>query len=236
MSTATALTAMGDARRTLLSELKLSGPLSIGDLAERIGISYEAVRQQLGQLEHEGWIGRRVERDSRGPGRPRSLYRLTTAGDHLFPKAYDELAVELIDAATERLGPEAVRELLEEVARRKVNRLRPLLEGRSPEARLDALQHVYREDDPFCRVERDADGTAQLIELNCPFLEVARRRPALCSVTVSVLRHLLGRQVVRTERFQNGDGRCVFRVLDEPADDAETLFRWEPAAGGGDDR
>lgn len=228
MSETRALDAMPEPRRAVLTELKLSGPRSIHDLAERLGISYEAVRQHLGQLELEGWIGRRVERDSPGPGRPRSLYRLTSAGDHLFPKAYDDLAVELIDAAAERLGPEAVRALLEQVARRKVEQWQPLLEGRSEGERLEALQDVYRRDDPFCRVERDEDGRAQLVEMNCPFLEVARRRPALCSVTVSVLRHLLGREVVRTERFQSGDGRCVFRVLERPDEDPEQVFRFEP--------
>lgn len=67
-----------------------------------------------------------------------------------------------------------------------------------------------------------------LIEHNCPFFNVAKRRPVLCSVTVSMLTRLLGYRVVREERFQNGDGRCVFRVLlDQPIDDSSFKFALE---------
>lgn len=225
------LDTMSEPRRSLLVALKGSGQSRIDDLAEKIGITYEGTRQHLRQLESEGWITRQLERDST-PGRPRSLYRLSNAGDHLFPKAYEELAVTLIDAVGGRLGPEAVRTLLEEVAHQKVEQWRPMVAGKSLPERLQVLRNIYLADDPFCQVEHNDNGEAQLVEMNCPYLEVARRRPALCSVTVSVLRELLGRKVVRTERFQDGCGRCVFQVQSEEtaegaADDAP-LFDWEP--------
>jgi predicted ArsR family transcriptional regulator len=54
-------------------------------------------------------------------------------------------------------------------------------------------------------------------ERNCPFLNVARAHPAICSVSVNTLERLLGFRVIREQRFQAGDGRCVFRVqLDQP--------------------
>lgn len=224
------LDAMPEPRRSLLVAIKGTGAMDIAELAERIGISYEGTRQQLGQLELEGWITRSIVRDASRSGRPRSLFQLTTAGDHLFPKEYDDLAVALIDAVGDRLGPEALRQLLEEVARRKVERWQPRLAGKSFEQRLEALRDVYLTGDPYCQIEYGEAGAPKLVEMNCPYLEVARRRPALCSVTVSVLRHLLGRRVVRTERFQDGCGRCVFRIREEQADDGSGLFDWEPAS------
>lgn len=206
----------------------------MADLAEKVGTSYEAIRQQMGQLELEGWVSSRLDRGSSSPGRPRSLYRLTFAGDHLFPKEYDDLAVALIDAAAERLGMPAVQSLLAEVTRRKVEEWEPRLQGKSVEERLEALRNVYLEDDPFTRVERD-NGSLRLVERNCPFLSVAERRPALCSVTVSVLRRLLGCEVVRRERFQDGDGRCVFEIFpDRPAAQEGEGFDWEPQPVEGD--
>ena len=221
------LATMSEPRRALLVALKGSGSSPIDDLAGKIGVSYEGTRQHLRQLESEGWITRHLERDST-PGRPRSLYHLSTAGDHLFPKAYEELAITLIDAVGERLGAEAVRTLLEEVARQKIERWRPMVEGKSLPERLEVLRNIYLADDPFCHVESRDDGAPQLVEVNCPYLEVAKRRPALCSVTVSVLRELLGRKVVRTDRFQDGCGRCVFQVQPEAADDDAPVFDWEP--------
>jgi hypothetical protein len=36
--------------------------------------------------------------------------------------------------------------------------------------------------------------------------------------------------VVREERFQSGNGRCVFRVLaDKPVNPKNFRFQWEPA-------
>lgn len=228
MTGTAALDAMAAPRRDILTALKAASALGVAELAGRLGISYEGTRQHLGRLESDGWVARRVEREDPTPGRPRSLYRLTTAGEHLFPKRYEDLAVALIDAAGDRLGPEAVRTLLAEVARRKSEDWERRLAGAGFEERLAALSDVYLDGDPFCRVETGGDDGPRLVEMNCPYLQVAKRRPALCSVTVSVLRRVLGRRVVRTERFQDGDGRCVFQVLDEPADASEPLFSWEP--------
>jgi predicted ArsR family transcriptional regulator len=228
MTQARSLATMPEPRRSILVAIKTHGPMDTAEVAARIGISYEGTRQQIGQLELEGWVTRAVDRVASRPGRPRALFRLTSSGDHLFPKEYDELAVALIDAAAERLGPAGLQGLLEEVVRKKVAYWEPLLAGKSFEERLEALRGIYQVDDPFCRVEEGVEGP-RLVELNCPYLEVAQRRPALCSVTVSVLRRLLGRRVVRSERFQDGCGRCVFRVVgDEPAE-GEELFGWEPA-------
>lgn len=222
------LEAMVEARRTLLTVIKRRGPMPIAGLAEEIGISYEGTRQHLGQLEHDGWIKRQSERDTTSPGRPRQLYALTAAGDHLFPKEYDRLAMTLIDVAGEHLGAEAVRALLAGVAEKKVRQLLPRVEGRSLAARLEVVKDIYQQEDPFTSVEIDEDGGARLIERNCPYLEVAQQRPALCSVTVSVLRRLLGRKVTRVERFQNGHRRCVFEVSREADDGVAQPFDWEP--------
>lgn len=223
------LDAMAEPRRAILTALKARGPLTISELAVQVGITYEAVRQHLGPLELDGWIGRRLVRDAPCRGRPRSVYLLTDAGDHLFAKKYEDLAVALIDAAADRLGPEALHVVLEDLARRKVEAWEPRLEGRSLEERLHALEGIYLADDPFCHAETEEGGALRLVEVNCPFLEVARRRPALCSVTVSVLRRLLGREVVRVERFQTGDGRCVFKVYrDVPVEGGPPLLVWEP--------
>src|SRR5690606_30807481 len=86
----------------------------------------------------------------------------------------------------------------------------------------------YVAGDPFLEVER-IEGGYRLVERNCPFLDVAMARPALCSSTVSVMSRLLGRRVVRRERFQWGHGRCVFEVYeDQPAGEAGERFVPEP--------
>jgi predicted ArsR family transcriptional regulator len=86
------------------------------------------------------------------------------------------------------------------------------------------------EDDPHTSMRKDQKGYV-LVERNCPFLNVAMRRPQLCAITVNTLTRLLGVRVIREERFQDGHRRCVFRVLeDQPVDTVNYRFEMEQAA------
>ena len=159
-------------------------------------------------------------------GRPATVYKLTDAGEHLFPKHYDALAVAMIDAVAAELGTDATVRVLARVADDRVQTVAPTVEGRSLEERVGVLQGWYAADDPYMTVERDGDDF-KLIERNCPFYNTAMNRPALCSVSVYALSQLLGVRVHREEKFQNGDGRCVFRVhANEPVTDSR--FTLEP--------
>ena len=84
-------------RKSILETLKREGKAAIADLAGRLGMSGEAVRQQLLQLQREGWVEAiRDEAHEKRSGRPAAHYRLTPAGDHLFPKDYDNLGIALL--------------------------------------------------------------------------------------------------------------------------------------------
>jgi predicted ArsR family transcriptional regulator len=183
------------------------------------------VRQQLLQLQREGWVHARIDREAaRGrTGRPAAQYRLSDAGDHLFPKHYDVLSIAVIDAVAEELGTEAAMRVLERVSNDKVAAIAPLLEGLTLPEKIVALKNWYLADDPYMDVA--INGELRLIERNCPFYNTAMRRPALCSVSVNALTRLVGYRVEREEKFQDGDGRCVFHVLtDQPIDDAAWRF------------
>lgn len=216
---------MDDARAELLRELKLRGTATPAELADVLGVTAEAVRQRLATLAEHGWVKREaVTRNGRG--RPTHAYRLTDAAEAQFPKFYDALTLTLIRSLDERFGDDGVRSVLADVTDRQVAAWRPRVDGKPLDARMRALRNVYFDDDPFTEVKRDADG-AMLIEHNCPYLAAAAEEPRLCSVTVSTMKRLLGVEVERTERFQRGDGRCVFRVReDEPVTDA-FRFGWE---------
>ena len=216
------------ARGAILDFIKHRRDASVAELAAHLGISYEGARQQLRQLVDAGLLEPRAAvRAGTAAGRPRARYALTGAGDHLFPKAYDELTVGLIDALIGTLGEPALKQVLAAFTERRVREWAPRLAGKPLLQRVTALAAIYGDDDPYMSVETGRDGI-RLIERNCPFLNVASRRPALCSVTVSALQRLLGVRVVREERFQAGHGRCVFRVHpDRPIDPRRNRFTLE---------
>ena len=214
-------------RQSILEALKREGPLAIAQLAERLAMSGEAVRQQLVQLQREGWIEAIHERAAtRHSGRPAARYRLTQAGDHVFPKQYDALTIAVLDAVATELGPESLDRIMASLTEARARVWEPRLEGKSLRERVEALRAIYEGEDP-CMEAEEVPGGFRLVEHNCPFLNVALERPVLCSMTVSLLSRLLGFEVVREERFQTGDGRCAFRVLtDRPrAPEAPTFQR-----------
>jgi len=212
-----------------VSALKQQDCATIAQLAEILQLTGEAVRQQLLQLQRDGWIEARVDRaPERGrTGRPATTYSLTAAGDHLFPKEYDLLNVAMIDAVNEELGIDAVRSVLRRVSNDKVAATEPRLRGLTLEQKVTSLKSWYLKDDPYMEAE-NAGGDFRLVERNCPFYNTAMRRPALCSVSVNGLTKLLGVRVRRDEKFQNGDGQCVFHVYaNEPIDSAAWDFTFE---------
>jgi predicted ArsR family transcriptional regulator len=202
---------LSDLQKAILSLLK-QGKSTLAELSETLDVSFEAVRRQVHWMHQQGFVDRNLDR-RKSVGRPQSRYTLTPEGEHLFPKSYDDLAVELIDHVAERLGTPALEAVLESFIEARVRRWEPSMEGKSLPERLSVLQEIYREDDPHTSVESGPDGY-RLIERDCPFFNIANRRPALCQVTEGTLSRLLGHEVVREEKFQEGHGRCVFRVLE----------------------
>src|SRR6188472_4391699 len=117
-------------RRDLLLRLRLDGPSSPDQLAERIGASRTGVLQQLRALESAALVSRQTVRH--GVGRPRHLYDVTPDAQELFPSNYDGLAAGLL-AAVDAIGGAT---LLEEVfaARRRqiADRVRRRMGARLP--------------------------------------------------------------------------------------------------------
>ena len=221
---------ISDVQQQILTFIKQQGETTNAAIANQLNVSYEAVRQQLRQLEAAQLVVARKKRpEGQRVGRPTRVYTLSPTGDHLFPKAYDELAVELIDTLAAALGTEALRQVLASLTDENVRQWAPHLQDKPLLERLEALKGIYLEDDAYMKVDKDeTSGELRLVERNCPFLNVASRRPALCSVTVSTLSRLLGHTVTREKRFQDGDGRCVFRVqLNQQVDTDAFRFAFE---------
>ena len=221
---------VAEVKRKILALLKEHGEATTAEIASCFDVTYEAARQQLKQLEAARLVERQSRPNSSGVGRPVRYYTLSAAGDHLFPKAYDELAVALIDSIGDELGDEGLRRVLAALGERQMARWTARLEGKALRERLEALREFYVEDDPYVDVKSDGDGW-QLVEHNCPYLSTALQRPALCSVTVSTLERLLTRRVSREKRFQDGDGCCVFQIHEDEVLGAEAqTFRFEEDA------
>lgn len=203
-------------RREVLLLLKLRGHATTLELAKSLGLSHEGVRAHILQLQTDGWITGDCESPDaldREPstGRPSVQYCLTVAGDHAFTKRYDDLTVLLLDSVIATTDEAGLRKVLATLTDLRVEALKWTMPNTSFEEKLEIIRSIYVRDDPYVELTRDGEDWI-LVERNCPFLNVAMERPALCSTTVSALRRLVGFEVVRQRRFQDGDARCEFRI------------------------
>ncbi|HKI99971.1 MAG TPA: winged helix-turn-helix transcriptional regulator [bacterium] len=210
---------LGPTKREIANQLNRENGLTLAVLAERLGISREAVRIQINEMIHDGWVARSTQLRRGGKaGRPATLYQLTPAGQHLFPKQYDKLAQLLLQVLFEVEGLDCEHQILSDLTEQRLAPWRERLAGLSLDEKLQALKELYAAGDRFTELERLDDGW-RLVEFNCPFLNVALRYPSLCSTSVNLLTRLLGVRVVREERFQDGANRCTFRILpDQPCE------------------
>ena len=101
----------------ILRYLLRKGETSSQALADDLGISAQAVRRHLKDLEAERLIVHQPV--SSGMGRPQYVYQLTDEGRSYFPEAYDRFALDLLDTLTETVSPEQFQTILRQQWQRK---------------------------------------------------------------------------------------------------------------------
>ncbi len=91
-------------RGEILTALKMAQPLTAKELADRFGVTPNALRRHLKELELEGIV--RYQREIRGVGGPVFAFSLTDAGEALFPRAYENTLSEVLDLVRQQNGEE----------------------------------------------------------------------------------------------------------------------------------
>jgi DeoR family suf operon transcriptional repressor len=196
-------------RGDVLRELKRSQPLTAKDLAEKLGVSANAIRHHLKELEAELLVT--YGREQRGVGAPTFAYRLSSHGEALFPKRYEQTLNDLLNRVAERQGRAATTALLDDLYSDLTRRLQVELEGVAPAARLTAVARVLS--DAGYMAESDAAGGAfRLAEHNCAIKSVAERFPEVCAAEAKFLQTVLAATVERTAHIVDGCNACEYAI------------------------
>lgn len=204
-------------RRDLLFRLRLDGPSSPDQLAERVGASRTGVLQQLRALEAAHLVSRQTVRH--GVGRPRHLYDVTSDAQDLFPSNYDALAAGLL-AAIEAVGGEDLLDQVFAARRRQLgDRVRGHMADRvGPEAtlvdRVRELAVIQGGQGYLADTFLGADGTIRLREHNCAIYNIAAGSPAACQAELELFSEVLGADVVREQHIASGDRCCTYRIAE----------------------
>ena len=205
-----AANAMGRPRMALLASLKSFGEATATQIAEDIGITIGAVRQQLGPLGDEGLVAHRDERS--GPGRPRRWYCLTPAAESLFPKRYGQLTNQLL-GFIEETAPDLVGEAFARRGRQRQARAEARLAGLAFDDKVRELSSILDEDGYLASCEQSADGTWQISERNCAILDVASQHREACGSELSFIRAVLPEaHVERVTHILSGGHACSYQI------------------------
>jgi DeoR family transcriptional regulator, suf operon transcriptional repressor len=197
------------ARGAVLLELKRGHLLTARELALRLGVSLNAVRHHLKELESERLV--EYERRHRGVGAPAFAYRLSASGEALFPRRYEATLTELLDHVVERNGREAAIAVLEARYEALTRRLQAELAGAAPPQRMAAVARLLSEDGYMAEVTISSDA-GTLIEHNCAIHAVAKRFPEICAAEARFLAAVLEAEVDRQEHILGGCSACEYRV------------------------
>lgn len=208
-------------RRDLLLRLRLDGPTSPDQLADRLGASRTGVLQQLRALEDAHLVSRQTVRH--GVGRPRHLYDVTADAQDLFPSNYDALASGLLAAIEAVGGDDLLKQVFAARRRQLSDRVRGQMAERvAPDApladRVRELAVIQTDQGYLAETSLGSDGTIRLREHNCAIYHIAQGSPAACQAELELFTEILGAEVVREQHIASGDRCCSYRITSVPVD------------------
>lgn len=205
-----ALASLPESRRRILEHLKCKGEAGADDMADALDMTVSGARQHLVALERDGLIAYRIVRE--GAGRPRHSYRLTPAGDALFPRRYADLANELLEYA-EGEDPALVARLFDRRGARRLAQARARMAGLPFDEQVQTLARILDEDGYLADATQREDGVYVITEHNCAVLSVAQRYGHACGSELIFLQGALpGAEVTRVSHQLVSGHVCAYEV------------------------
>jgi predicted ArsR family transcriptional regulator len=196
-------------RMEVLELLRRKGRCSAETVASDLGVTPNAVRQHLSNLEREGFVVSHPERSGRG--RPALFFSLTERADSVFPKRYGQLATMVLQEVQEMGGPEALDEVFSRVAARHANAIKPALEGLDFDEKLRRVVVWIGRAGTLAEQTETSEGVKVTIH-NCPFRNTALKFPQVCTITPHLMSTLLGTAVSQADSIHRHDPYCSFVV------------------------
>lgn len=191
-------------RRLLETLLHNPSGMYAHELVAALGVTATAVRQHLAALERAGLIS--SESVASGRGRPRHYYGLTRAGREAFPRRYDALAASMVTELAQQLGDDQLPRAMRRMGRRTAKDL-----GQPASLSVSGVAEVMLQLGYAAHGETAADGSDEIVAMNCVFHRLAQEQPAVCEFDLEFMRTATGRSVEHRQCMVRGDTCCRFK-------------------------
>ena len=185
---------------------------TVNELAEKLGLTDNAVRAHLLSLERDGLV--RQSGVQRGARKPHFSYELTPEAERLFPKAYDALLNQLIGVLKNRLNPSEIEDVLREVGRAIAADLAGK-NGDSFESRVRNAVKVLEAIGGSAEIEKHGDKS--VIRGNgCPPAAAVSVHPEVCRLAETLITEVV-KAPVEEHCDREGRPRCRFEISHQEA-------------------
>jgi DeoR family suf operon transcriptional repressor len=197
-------------RADVLLAVKKSQPVTAKELARELGLTTNALRRHLKELEADGLIS--FKKEIRGVGGPVFSYALTARGERLFPRTYEETLDQALELVSQGLGQRGLSQLF----RLRWDAIAP--ETRASIASLPAGERAGRLAELLTSMGYMAEspGASVLRTHNCTVRAVAERFPEVCDAEHHFIQEMLGVPVARRAHIAKGATCCEYCVAPSP--------------------
>jgi len=199
------------AQRGVLYAVRRRGEATVTDIAEMLDMTPSGARQHLTALVDAGLLD--SDSATRRPGqqgRSERTYRTAPPAETLFPRAYGELANELLGY----VPPEAVEAAFGHRRDHRIENARiRLASKRTFRAKVTELARILDDDGYLAGVEPIGPNAYRIAERNCAIFAVAREHPQACSTELEFLRAAMPEaQIDRVTHMMAGAHACSYEV------------------------
>lgn len=189
--------------------LNSAGGMSIDEMAAKMDISRNAVKQHLVGLEKLQWV-KEAALNSTG-GRPARSYRLTEQGLNRFPKQYAWFCNLLLDDLAAELSTEALEKMMWNMGVKLAQSLAPQFSHKNTRQKLLALVELMQSLGYHAELEQ-AEGLPSIKAVNCVYHDLAQQHPELCHFDQALISTLLEKPIRQTQCMAKQDCACRFNL------------------------
>lgn len=225
-------------KEDILKYLLKRGDATAHELADASGVTPQAIRRHLKDLEEEGLILHQTVQVK--VGRPQHRYQLSKKGKSHFPASYDRFAVDLLGTLAETVPPEQFRAILKTQWHKKIEEYRDRIDQGSLGARLTQLAELRRAEGFMSEVHpldremhelmlAESNGLSSgmpvqlgegegyvVTEYNCAIANIAESFPTVCGHELALFVALFPEcRVKRTHWMIRGQNYCGYLIQSE---------------------
>jgi predicted ArsR family transcriptional regulator len=197
---------------------------TVEELATALGVTDNAIRPHLQELERQGLLLRTGERP--GLRRPAVTYKLAPGAELLFSEGYVPFLDQLLHVLAGTMGEDEMDTVMRTVGRRLIKR--PANRDVPLAARVRTTAELLKELGGVVEIEKRGNGGNGSYVLNgasCPFSAIVRSHPEACLAVESLVAEMTG--VAAKERCERigGAPRCHIEISTRRSTDRQHAGR-----------